>query len=110
MSKDFSYGTIRNKIISGSSRTNVFLSLFISCSIVIVLAMAAAGICFVVFFRVGTDKNCFSKGLASKMLALIPHTKNLTFLTDGLNLTKKDFIFFGDIKPSMIFVKSQTGP
>ena len=41
MSKDFSYGTIRNKIISGSSRTNVFLSMFISCSIVIVLAMLA---------------------------------------------------------------------
>lgn len=41
MSKDFSYGTIRNKMISGSSRTNVFLSMFISCSIVIVLAMLA---------------------------------------------------------------------
>ena len=41
MSKDFSYGTIRNNIISGSSRTNVFLSMFISCSIVIVLVMLA---------------------------------------------------------------------
>lgn len=30
--KDFSYGTIRNKIICGHSRTSIFLSLFIVCT------------------------------------------------------------------------------
>lgn len=47
----------------------------------IVLALAAAGICFVVFFQVGTDKNCFSKGLASKMLALLDSDKNIISAT-----------------------------
>lgn len=30
--KDFSYGTIRNKIIAGNSRTSIFMSLFTVCS------------------------------------------------------------------------------
>ncbi len=33
LNKDFSYGTIRNKIISGHSRTNIYLSLLISTSL-----------------------------------------------------------------------------
>ena len=32
--KDFSYGTVRNKIISGKSRTSIFFSLFISGTII----------------------------------------------------------------------------
>ncbi len=47
----------------------------------IVLALAAAGICLVVFFNVGTDKNCFSKGLASKMLALLDADKSIISAT-----------------------------
>lgn len=39
MCKDFSYGTVRNKIISGKSRTAIFMSLFISCSIVFIAVM-----------------------------------------------------------------------
>lgn len=58
--------------------------------IVIVLAMAAAGICFVVFFRVGTDKNCFSKGLASKMLALIDADKNIINATSDCFDSKEE--------------------
>ena len=34
--KDFSYGTVRNKIISGKSRSQIFLSTFIICSLVLV--------------------------------------------------------------------------
>lgn len=34
--KDFSYGTVRNKIISGKSRSQIFLSTFIVCSSVLV--------------------------------------------------------------------------
>ncbi len=37
--KDFSYGTIRNKIISGKSRSSIFLSLFTTCSAVYVGVM-----------------------------------------------------------------------
>lgn len=37
--KDFSFGTIRNKIIAGKSRSQIFLSLFITCSVVLVYVM-----------------------------------------------------------------------
>ncbi len=37
--KDFSFGTIRNKIIAGKSRTQIFLSLFVTCSVVFVVMM-----------------------------------------------------------------------
>lgn len=39
--KDFSFGTIRNKIICGKSRTQIFLSIFISSAIVIAGLMLA---------------------------------------------------------------------
>ena len=37
--KDFSYGTIRNKIIAGKSRSQIFLSLFTTCSVVLIGVM-----------------------------------------------------------------------
>ena len=37
--KDFSFGTVRNKIIAGKSRTAIFLSLFITCSAVLIAVM-----------------------------------------------------------------------
>ena len=37
--KDFSFGTVRNKIIAGKSRSEIFMSLFITCSVVIVAVM-----------------------------------------------------------------------
>ena len=37
--KDFSYGTVRNKIIAGKSRSAIFLSLFITCSVIFVAVM-----------------------------------------------------------------------
>lgn len=37
--KDFSYGTVRNKIIAGKSRTKIFLSLFATCSVMLVAVM-----------------------------------------------------------------------
>lgn len=37
--KDFSYGTVRNKIIAGKSRSAIFLSLFVTCSVVFVCVM-----------------------------------------------------------------------
>jgi len=47
--KDFSFGTVRNKIISGHSRTNIFLSSFISCAtvmtgVVLIYAFLTLGI------------------------------------------------------------------
>ena len=39
--KDFSYGTIRNKIISGKSRASIFLSMFISSTVVMSVLMVA---------------------------------------------------------------------
>ena len=53
--KDFSYGTVRNKIISGKSRSQIFLSTFIVCSLVLVcLIMLSAFITLgvsLIFFR-----------------------------------------------------------
>ena len=37
--KDFSFGTVRNKIIAGKSRSAIFLSLFITCSAVLIAVM-----------------------------------------------------------------------
>ena len=37
--KDFSFGTIRNKIISGKSRRAIYMSLFTTCSVVVVAVM-----------------------------------------------------------------------
>jgi len=37
--KDFSYGTIRNKIIAAKSRSVIFLSLLITCSVVLIAVM-----------------------------------------------------------------------
>lgn len=37
--KDFSFGTIRNKIIAGKSRSAIFMSLFITCSVVLIAIM-----------------------------------------------------------------------
>ena len=41
--KDFTYGTVRNKIISGKSRTEVFMSLFITCSAIFIGVMLLHG-------------------------------------------------------------------
>ena len=41
--KDFSYGTVRNKIIAGKSRTAIFMSLFITCSVIFVGIMLLHG-------------------------------------------------------------------
>ena len=41
--KDFSYGTVRNKIIAGKSRSAIFLSLFITCSVIFVGIMLLHG-------------------------------------------------------------------
>ena len=56
--KDFSYGTVRNKIIAGHSRTKIFLSMLItSCIIVCGLMLAQALLTFgisLVFFEYST--------------------------------------------------------
>ena len=52
--KDFSYGTVRNKIISGKSRTSIFMSLFTVCSITLIAVMLlhafiTLGFCLIFF-------------------------------------------------------------
>ena len=52
--KDFSYGTIRNKIISGNKRAQIFVSLFITCfvitwGIVLVQALLSLGVSLLFF-------------------------------------------------------------
>lgn len=52
--KDFSYGTVRNKIIAGKSRQNIFLSLFITCAafligIMLLYAFLTLGVSLIFF-------------------------------------------------------------
>ncbi|MBE6947903.1 MAG: hypothetical protein E7454_06630 [Ruminococcaceae bacterium] len=37
--KDFSFGTVRNKVIAGKSRSEIFLSLFVTCAVVLTAVM-----------------------------------------------------------------------
>ena len=50
--KDFSQGTIRNKIICGKTRTQIFLSMLITCAIVMCVVMFFHGILTLLFSRV----------------------------------------------------------
>ena len=52
--KDFSFGTVRNKIISGNRRSNIFLSMFTTCfiflwGIIFTHALLTLGICLLFF-------------------------------------------------------------
>ena len=47
--KDFSYGTVRNKIICGKSRKDIFLSTFLSCAIVMCAVIFAHAILTLLF-------------------------------------------------------------
>ena len=52
--KDFSFGTVRNKVIAGKSRSAIFLSMFIVCSVILVAVMLlhafiTLGFCLIFF-------------------------------------------------------------
>ena len=47
--KDFSQGTVRNKIICGKSRVSIFLSMFLTCTIVMCGVMLASGLLTLLF-------------------------------------------------------------
>ena len=52
--KDFSFGTVRNKIIAGKSRQSIFLSLFITCAtvligVILIHALITLGISLIFF-------------------------------------------------------------
>lgn len=76
--KDFSYGTIRNKIISGHSRVSIFLSMFIVCFCVLFGVMLAGalisllvGLCFFPFSISGFSAELFGYFLGSVGLEAI---------------------------------------
>lgn len=79
--KDFSYGTVRNKIISGKSRSQIFLSTFIVCSLVLVcLIMLSAFITLgvsLIFFDyqesafAASDLGYFFASLGFELLVLL---------------------------------------
>lgn len=52
--KDFSYGTVRNKIIAGKSRASIFLSMFITCgtaliAVILLHALITLGVSLIFF-------------------------------------------------------------
>ena len=58
--KDFSFGTIRNKIIAGKSRSSIYLSLFTVCSVmliavILISAFITLGVSLMFFDYQGTD-------------------------------------------------------
>ena len=76
--KDFSFGTIRNKIISGKTRAQIFISLFITCFVItwgVILAHALVTLGFSLLFFdyqstpfTAADFNYFISSLALQML------------------------------------------
>ena len=79
--KDFSYGTVRNKIISGKSRSQIFLSTFIICSLVLVClimlsALITLGVSLIFFdYQEGAfaaaDLGYFFASLGFELLVLL---------------------------------------
>ena len=90
MCKDFSYGTIRNKIIAGKSRSSIFMAMFITCSsvfvgIMLIHSFATLG-CSLIFFEYQSapfttdDFKYFIVSLMFEILALIFVSSFLTYL------------------------------
>lgn len=79
--KDFSFGTVRNKVIAGKSRSAIFMSLFITCSVVLIGVMllhafVTLGVSLLFFdYQVGeftiSDLWYFLESLAFEILALL---------------------------------------
>ena len=88
--KDFSFGTVRNKIISGKSRISVYLSLFITCATVLITVMVihaflTLGISLIFFEYQSTpftlsDFWYFIESLAFEILVLLWITALLSYL------------------------------
>lgn len=88
--KDFSFGTVRNKIIAGKIRTAIFLSLFVTCATVLIAVMVVhafltLGISLMFFeyqpteFTIG-DFWYFLESLAFEILVLLWVAALLSFL------------------------------
>lgn len=79
--KDFSFGTVRNKIIAGKSRTSIYLSLFTVCSVTLIATMLLSsfltlGVSLIFFDYqptdfTGSDFVYFLVSLALEILVLV---------------------------------------
>ena len=76
--KDFGYGTVRNKIICGKSRTKIFLSLFFSgtivmCAMILAHALLTLGIamCFFPYQAEAFDANSFGYMMLSLLFSIL---------------------------------------
>ncbi|MGM9970308.1 MAG: hypothetical protein ACI35S_07940 [Anaeroplasma sp.] len=104
LSKDFSYGTIRNKIISGNSRTKIFLSLFLSTTIVmcgLVLGQSllsfAISLVFFDYYQIAFSISEFGYLVASIVFMLLIYvfiSAFLTFFCVGLKKLSLGIVFF----------------
>lgn len=90
LNKDFSYGTVRNKIISGKTRTQIFLSTFTVCSVVLVAvimlsAFISLGVSLIFFDYQPTpfgisDLGYFMASVGFELLLLLFMSALLSFL------------------------------
>lgn len=88
--KDFSYGTVRNKIIAGKSRVAIYLSTFVTCSSVLIGIMLLQGFLTLgislLFFEYQSggfafaDLWYFAESLAFELLILLLVSAMLTWL------------------------------
>ncbi len=88
--KDFSQGTVRNKIICGHSRRSIFLSMFISSSVVSSVIMVGQGLITLffslIFFEYSTEAFTFSElgyfllSLAFEILVYVLISAIISFL------------------------------
>lgn len=102
--KDFSFGTVRNKIIAGKSRTAIFMSLFVTCSAVLIAVMllhafATLGISLIFFDYQATaftvsDFWYFLESLGFELLALLFVSAMLSWLCASMKNVGLTIVFY----------------
>lgn len=116
--KDFSYGTIRNKIISGKSREQIFLSLFITCSVVTITVMMVHAFLTLgfslIFFEYQSsaftmsDFWYFLESVIFELLALLFFTSLLSWLCASMKNVGLVIVLFVAISFLLILIGTAT--
>lgn len=116
--KDFSFGTIRNKIITGKSRSNIYLSLFTVCSVVLIAvvlisAFITLGVSLIFFDYQGTDFTSadlgyFMASLGLDILVLLFMAAMLSWLCSVANNVGTVIVLYVAISFGLILIGSVT--
>lgn len=114
--KDFSFGTVRNKIIAGKSRSKIFLSLFTVCALVLVAVMmlsafVSLGVSLIFFeyqpqpFTV-SDFGYFIASVAFELLVLLFMSALLSWLCACMKNVGVAIVLFESITFALLMIGS----